>query len=150
MYSWERLTSVCGVGCKVFLSPWAWSADEKLAYDSVNIDENEATYKQDTVTSEPQKPVWSDLAIGAPIVRNKSGSVGNIKTAAGYSKLPVNGITASAILANVSEKRNSNSDLTGSIPTVSRSLLKESKDLSSSRASLAEEVLHVHELVTTV
>ncbi|XP_053393590.1 uncharacterized protein LOC123564984 isoform X2 [Mercenaria mercenaria] len=147
MHGWERLSNLCGMGCKVLWT--SWSHDDK-AYDSVNKDDTEALDAQEPVTSEPQKPIWSDIK--APIVRNKSGSVGNIKTGSstGYERLSANGLRQSASLAKLNEKRNSKSDLSGSVPVLSKTLLKEEKSLNSSRTSLAEEVLEVHELVTTV
>ena len=149
MHGWERLSNLCGLGCKVLWTSWG---NEDKAYDSVNKDDTDAADLQEPVTSEPMKPIWSDIKITAPIVRNKSGSVGNIKTGSGvgYEKLSASGLKQSASLAKLHEKRNSKSDLSGSVPVFSKSLLKEDKKLSDSRASLAEEVLEVHELVTTV
>lgn len=149
MHGWERITSACGVGCKVFWTPW--SQEEK--YDSVNKDDNDVTDSQEPVTSEPQKPVWTDLKIGAPIVRNKSGSVGNLKTGLGYEKLSGNTapiVRHSASLAVLNEKGNSKSDLPGTVPKVEKALLNGSRDLNASRKSLADEILHVQEMVTTV
>lgn len=148
MHGWERLSSLCGMGCKVLWT--SWSHEEKVSYDSVNKDDNDVTDSPEPVTSEPQKPVWADIKTAAPIVRNKSGSVGNIKTVHGYEKLSASGLTKASSLAILSEKRNSKPDFTGSVPILNKSLLKEEKNLSGSRASLAEEVLEVREMVTTV
>lgn len=146
MHGWDRLTSLCGIGCKAFWTPW--SQEEK--YDSVNKDDHDVTDSTEPVTTEPQKPVWTNFSTGTPIVRNKSGSVGNIKSGPGYEKLPVSLIRQSASLAVLNEKRNSQTDLTGSASKAGTALLNESKDVSNSRVSLAEEILQVQEMVTTV
>jgi hypothetical protein len=151
MHGWERLSNLCGIGCKVLWTSWG---NEDKTYDSVNKDDTDTADLHEPVTSEPMKPIWSDINITAPIVRNKSGSVGNIKigSSAGYEKLSTDGLKQSASLAKLNEKRNSKSYVTVSamVPAFSKTLLKEDKSLSSSRASLAEETLEVHELVTTV
>lgn len=148
MHGWERLSSLCGMGCKVLWT--SWSNEEKASYDSVCRDDHDVSEPQEPVTKEPQKPVWDDIKVAAPIVRNKSGSVGNIKTSVGYEKLSANGLAKTSSLATLNEKRNSKAELFGSVPTVSKALLKEDKILSSSRTSLADEVLEVRQMVTTV
>lgn len=146
MYGWEKITGMCGLGCKVFWHPW--TQDEKLPYDAVNKDDNDVTDCQDPITSEPQKPIWTDMKNLTPIVKNKSASVGNIRNTSGYEKVSSNGyIVQSTGRAN--EKRNSTASLNTSAFS-SKALLNETKEISGSRASLADEKLHVQELVTTV
>lgn len=143
MYGWEKLTSMCGLGCKVFWHPWAQNS-EKLPYDSVNKDEFDIDDVTEPVTSEPQKPVWSNMQEMKPIVRNKSASVGNVRTSSGYEKVASSTSTEPVI----TDKRHSTSGL--DVSTVSgKGLLSNSKPVSGSRASL-DGKLEVSQLVTTV
>lgn len=124
MYGWERLSRACGLGCKMF---WPWgTAAESLPYDAVNKDEVTISSVHETVTSEPQRPVWADLQVGAPIVRNKSSSAVNIKSGS-YERLTA----STSKLDQKTDKR--------------KASLKDSSSVSSST-----ENLRVCEMVTSV
>lgn len=147
MYGWEKITSMCGLGCKVFWHPWAQS--EKMPYDVVNKDDHDVTDPHDPVTTEPHKPIWSEQI--TPIVRNKSASVGNIRASGGYEKVASN-VTSKPPPArsSISEKRNSMSSSDVNISSISsKALLTDKKTTSGSRMSL-DERLEVTQLVSTV
>jgi len=157
------------MGCKALWSPWA--APEK-PYDAVDADDvdDDGTDTRSAITNEPMKPVWTDMAISAPIVRNKStGSLGNIKAVNGYEKLGTSTNTASKTTEKktVQPENQSASAASGA----AKSLLPQSRDVSAirgspsgsrgslagsrasltgSRASLVNEKVEVVELVTTV
>ncbi|KAL4241132.1 hypothetical protein ACF0H5_001910 [Mactra antiquata] len=149
MHGWDRIASACGIGCKVFWTPWA----QEDKYNTVSKDDNENIEEDEPVTTEPIKPVWSNISTSAPIVRNKSVSLGNIRSTPGYERLSVGNLNVShsSSSTRLNEKRNSKTELNGSVTHLNKSLLRISKDnISGSRASIAEEKLHVSELVTTV
>ena len=127
MYGWEKLSGLCGMGCKMFFSPWG--QDEK-SYDEVNKEEFDLT-DDPAVTSEPKKPLWTEMQIVAPIVKKKSNSLGNLKMGPAYEKVSV-----AESMPRLDEKRASTPNLTKN----------------GSRASLtgSKQVLHVTEIVTTV
>jgi len=147
MYGLEKLTSMCGLGCKSFWHPWTQS--EKLPYDVVNKDDD-VTDANGIVTSEPQKPIWTELHTITPIVKNKSASVGNIRTA-GYEKVASFSTEASKPPhTRVGDKRHSvsNAELNTSIVT-KKALGNDSNSLRGSTASL-DERLEITQLVSTV
>lgn len=127
MYGWERLSKACGLGCKMFW-PWSAATAENLAYDAVNKDDVTDAGAHEIVTSEPQRPVWADLQIGAPIVRNMSSTMINNKSGS-YERL-----TAST------------SKLDQKTDTRRASL----KDAGTNSKSSSIERLHVSQMVTTV
>lgn len=143
MYGWEKLTSMCGLGCKVFWHPWTQS--EKLPYDSVNKDDTDIG---EPVTSEPQKPIWAEMQQITPIVKNKSASVGNIRSS-GYEKV-ASTVTTKPPQTRAGDKRQSASNLELNTSTMSnKGLLTENKVVRGSHASL-DERLEVTQLVSTV
>ena len=126
MYGWERLSRACGLGCKML---WPWGVtSETLPYDAVNKDDLTEPNANETVTSEPQRPVWADLQVGAPIVKNKSSSLLNVKTGS-YERL-----TAST--SKLDQKTE-----------IRKASLKDS---GSNSASSSNERLQVCQMVTTV
>ena len=130
MYGWERLSRACGLSCKMWW-PWTAATAESLAYDAVNKDDvtdTGVTVTHDIVTSEPQRPVWADLQVGAPIVRNMSSTVINAKSGS-YERL-------SSSMSKLDQKTD-----------VRKASLKDS---ASNSASSSVERLHVCEMVTTV
>lgn len=89
MHGWDRLTNLCGLGCKVFWHPW--SSGEKPYGPVLKLDDlpdTRETAEGGIVTNEPQKPVWSDMKVGNPIVRNKANNTGNVRSNVSYGKLP--------------------------------------------------------------
>ncbi|XP_052783492.1 uncharacterized protein LOC128219636 isoform X1 [Mya arenaria] len=153
MHGWDRLTSVCGLGCKMFLSPWA-PVDKP--YDAVEKDDvDDGTSSQSPITSEPQKPVWSDMSISAPIVRNKSSAglaTSRASISNGYEKVSSKVASKESSpkpVPKVTEKRNSVADLNVSTAS-SKALIKEPRDLAGSRTSLADDKREVMQMVTTV
>lgn len=181
---------MCGLGCKVFWSPWA-QGDKP--YDAVHKDDVDDGDVNEPVMAEPEKPMWSDMTFLAPIVKNKTGSVGNIRMNASYDDIATEDFSSksnakrnsvaivgdsknsyekiepkrnsayekivpkrnSALLSETvtslskhGEKRNSSVDLNTSAMST-KALLKDSQ-LGGSTRSLADEKLHVMELVTTV
>ena len=130
MYGWERLSRACGLSCKM-LWPWGAATSETLPYDAVNKDDTTESIANETVTSEPQRPVWADLQVGAPIVKNKSSSVLNIKTES-YERL-----TAST--SKLDQKTDNR-----------KASLKSLRDSGSSSVSSSAERLEVCQMVTVV
>ena len=130
MYGWERLSRACGLSCKM-LWPWGAATSETLPYDAVNKDDTAESIANETVTSEPQRPVWGDLQVGAPIVKNKSSSVLNIKTES-YERL-----TAST--SKLDQKTDNR-----------KASLKSLRDSGSSSVSSSAERLEVCQMVTVV
>ena len=129
MYGWERLTRACGLSCKMWW-PWTAATAESLSYDAVNKDDvTELGVTHDIVTSEPQRPVWADLQVGAPIVRNMSSTVINAKSGS-YERL-------SASMSKLDQKTD-----------LRKASLKDQS--ASGSASSSVERLHVCEMVTTV
>lgn len=128
MYGWKRLSRACGLGCKIFW-PWGGAASESLPYDAVNKDDVTETVSHVAVTSEPQRPVWADLQVGAPIVKVKSNSAMNLKSGS-YERL-----TAST--SKLDQKTDNR-----------KASLKDTSSTGS--ASSSNEKLHVCQMVTTV
>ncbi|KAK3586013.1 hypothetical protein CHS0354_033133 [Potamilus streckersoni] len=83
MYGMEKLTSVCGLGCKMF---WPWHEDSERQYGFIQKEDmeddmmegeiqddeegREASARKPVIV-EPPKPVWTDLESSAPIVKNR-------------------------------------------------------------------------------
>ncbi|KAL3875898.1 hypothetical protein ACJMK2_033803 [Sinanodonta woodiana] len=82
MYGMEKLTSVCGLGCKMF---WPWQEDSERQYGFIQKEDMEDMMEGEVqddeegreasartpIVVEPPKPVWSDMEISAPIVKNR-------------------------------------------------------------------------------